>query len=334
LLAEPSPPVQTVAEQVLGCTSLIKIAFRLRRLQDGEPAFRQGMTALARVGEPGTRDERYRRAKGGLLNMWGTCLAMTGREGDAEGPFRESLDLYLGLEREFPNVTQYRVEVAHGYLHRGNVLDGKGRLREAGHSYHEAVAQMRELVQKFPEAAGYRQQLAVFTNKHGEVLVREGRHQEAAVQFREAIRVCPDLAEPHFAPAWVLVNASDPKLHDGAEAVVRAEKAVALKDPRPHAWSVLGRAYYRADRWEDAIRALGKAQGVLPRGDLGDDFLYLALAHARLGRRSEALKSYETAQEIGQQRPLLEPLCAEAAALLGVAREPAVPHQEAAPRKD
>jgi HEAT repeat protein len=92
-------------------------------------------------------------------------------------------------------------------------------------------------------------------------------------------------------------------------------------------WGLLGQALYRTDRWEDALRALERANEcrgeTKPTLTSGPRWWYLVLTLARLGENEQAVAHYE--QLVGelmkappQELPKHRKLRAEAARLLGI----------------
>jgi tetratricopeptide (TPR) repeat protein len=78
-------------------------------------------------------------------------------------------------------------------------------------------------------------------------------------------------------------------LPDIRAAVSLAEQAVAL-DRAYGRLNTLGSLLYRAGRYEDAIRSIDEGIKLHGKGGMGWDWLFLAMAHHRLGRQDEARK--------------------------------------------
>jgi WD40 repeat protein len=75
---------------------------------------------------------------------------------------------------------------------------------------------------------------------------------------------------------------------DPARVVALAERAVASK-LKPHTYlNTLGAALYRAGRFAEAVRRLEEAIQAQGKGGMVEDWLFLALAHQRLGHTSDA----------------------------------------------
>jgi len=87
--------------------------------------------------------------------------------------------------------------------------------------------------------------------------------------------------------AWFLINEPDPTVGD-PQLAVRLAIQTTLADPEAAAyWNTLGAAYYRAGDDANAITALERSV-TLTGGGTGFDFVFLTLAHSRLGQYEQA----------------------------------------------
>ena len=167
-----------------------------------------------------------------------------------------------------------------------------------------------------------------------------GQYEKAIADYRKAVEVAMESTrefpkEPEYPSsrlascanrlAWGLVTSPDVSRRDAATAVELAEKAVQAKAEESTYWNTLGAAYYRAGRFEDAIRALRKSIELGTSRHRGTDLFFIAMAEFQLGMKEEARESYNEAVEWrGRHKPgdeELERLGAEAAELLGIAEE-------------
>src|SRR5205814_10449597 len=132
--------------------------------------------------------------------------------------------------------------------------------------------------------------------------------------------------------AWNLAACPDPKFRDPARAV---RVATGLVETAPAAglnWSILGAAQYRAGDWPAAVAALDRAIELKKGGDKRD-WLFLALAHGRLGHAAEARRYYDRAVQPLPNRASIHRLRAEAAELLGIDPGPGGPKRPKAADK-
>ncbi len=87
--------------------------------------------------------------------------------------------------------------------------------------------------------------------------------------------------------AWFLINERDPAVADSQLAVSLAVQATQANPKVAAYWNTLGAAYYRAGSHPDAIAALERSIALSGEGT-GFDYVFLALAHARLGQYEQA----------------------------------------------
>jgi tetratricopeptide (TPR) repeat protein len=125
-------------------------------------------------------------------------------------------------------------------------------------------------------------------------------------------------AQTYDILAW---NWADDQDQNRKRAVELAKRAVRLAPKDGDFWNTMGVAYYRAGNWTDAVAALETARELSKGGD-AVDWLFLAMAHWRLGHKDEARKWYDQAIRSPQTSTLLEGelprFRAEAAKLLGI----------------
>jgi superkiller protein 3 len=155
----------------------------------------------------------------------------------------------------------------------------------------------------------------------GLALYGKGQLDEAIASYKKALELDPKYATAHNNLADILANSADPKLRDPVQAVAEAKRATELDPKLGIAWSTLGEAYYRNGQWQEAITALDKALALL-KGDDGEAFFFLAMAHHRAGHNDEAHKWYDKGIEWMDKHAPKDPTLlryrAEAADVLGV----------------
>src|SRR5205807_5020677 len=110
----------------------------------------------------------------------------------------------------------------------------------------------------------------------------------------QAVRLSPNRHDVHYQAARFQADCPDDQLRDIEKAIANAEKAVALAPQAPASWNALGLACYRAGRCKEAVNALEKAMSLRSGGNSFDWFV-LAMAHARLGDKTQARTWYDRA---------------------------------------
>ncbi len=154
---------------------------------------------------------------------------------------------------------------------------------------------------------------------------KEGRPEEALADLRKAVEVAPKSPLCCNSLAWFLTTGPE-HLRDAGQAVELAERAV---KGRPGSWTyhnTRGVAYYRAERYADAVAALTQSLAGTEERLSAFDLYFLAMCHHRLGDAARARERFEQArtrheQHAGRLLPdeVEELRCfrVEAAALLG-----------------
>jgi len=98
----------------------------------------------------------------------------------------------------------------------------------------------------------------------GVALLARGDAASAASEWRESARIEPRDHVVANNLAWLLATSPDPKVRDGANAVVHAERAARLMRDDPSALDTLAAAYAAAGRFDEAVttaeRAASKAK--------------------------------------------------------------------------
>jgi uncharacterized protein HemY len=134
----------------------------------------------------------------------------------------------------------------------------------------------------------------------------------------------PDNATDANDLAWFLAACPGPNFRDPGRAIALAQKAVDWFPENGSFQSTLGVAQYRQGQWKAALASLEKASRLYQDGDEGT-WLFLAMAHWRLGEKEAARTCYDRADKLSKmyEYPRAEEgrFRAEAAALLGITEQ-------------
>jgi len=190
--------------------------------------------------------------------------------------------------------------------------DALGQTLLARGDSNAAVAAFREALEMEPDTARTHANLA-------SALWQQKQFDGARDAYARALELAPGNGGIHAAFAWFLVACGETGVRDPALALEHAERAVALEAEDALGWRSLGVARYRLGRLQAAIKALRRAR-TLGSGGGPYEWLYLAMAHRRLGRSNRARALFAQVVEwMGQERSPsqgLRRLRAEAEALL------------------
>ncbi len=195
-------------------------------------------------------------------NYWGAAWALRG-PGDQSACLALYQEAVRLTERQLAarhDQPELRCDLGLGLNNCMNTLGEMGRDGEAEAAHKRAAALLERLVTDHPDRPRYRQSLAVAYNDR----------------------------------AWLLAAAPDPRKRDPRRAVALARQAVALEPSAERFWNTLGLALCRAGDGQAALEAMNRALALHHGGD-PNDWLILALIHARRGDRAAARKWYDKA---------------------------------------
>jgi tetratricopeptide (TPR) repeat protein len=193
--------------------------------------------------------------------------------------------------------------------------------REFLRNHYWALADLWTGMRKYEAAAGAaRESALVFTDNWTmtfaalDQMLKAGTLAEHDAKLspserRDTVRVCAKQAKaliqaaegwyPTNATAlnklgWILATTTLADVADPPRGVGLAEKAAKLLPGEAAVWSTLGAAQYCAGQWKPALESLERSMKLSDGGD-ADVWVFVALAHWRLGNKAEALRWYEKA---------------------------------------
>jgi serine/threonine protein kinase/tetratricopeptide (TPR) repeat protein len=176
----------------------------LGKSRDAEVAFSAAISLEEKLADGPTSLPEDRQNLANCLAGRGSRRLSTDSEA-ALKDYRRSIELFERLTAEFPNVPQYRNELADTYCLMAN--GGCLPPTEAEQTKKKALDVQRKLVADFPGVLYYRYDLVRSLRGLGTRLAKEHRTQEAIDALREAWAVGEKLAnETHPAVAWVHVR--------------------------------------------------------------------------------------------------------------------------------
>ncbi len=208
---------------------------------------------------------------------------------------------------DFSKAIELKADLAVAWNNRGDAYLMLGQYDKALGDFSKAI----ELKADFTAAWGNR------GNAHGHLR----QYGKALADYEKSLELAPANPSVSNNLAWLLATCPDSAFRDPARAVKLGKKAIALAPQSGTYWNTLGVAHHRAGEWKAAINALNKSMELSQGGD-PNDWLFLAMAHAKLGTKDEARTWYDRAvQWMEKNAPRNEDLRrfrAEAAKLLGV----------------
>jgi serine/threonine-protein kinase len=264
----------------------------------------------------------------GLQALAGIQIA-TGRPGEAEESLRQALGVWEKLaadQAQAPEESSYRVYAMTCRLNLGDLYVGLGKWPQAAAAFERCLPAAERLAREFSQVPGRRSYVGEIHSRRAYCLLAAGRRGEAEVEFdrcvtqyEKLIAEFPDRHELKWELVMHLCTFPVPRLRAPGRAVELAE-AAAKFSPSPQG---LGLAYYRAGRWKECIRELGKEAKALRRGSTVIGF-FLAMGHWQGGDKGRARRLYHEAAALMAKAKLPSyaerSVQAEAAKLLGMVR--------------
>ncbi len=151
-------------------------------------------------------------------------------------------------------VTQGNFDLALAALQRAVAIDpNDAKAHQAIATVYERLGRLDDAEASFKKAIAFDPENIGILDSYANFLFRQGRSDDAARQWQTVIRIAPD----NFA---ALVNLGSALSETGkiAEAITVSQRAIELR-PSYMAYSNLGTAYSRAQRYTDAAEAYRKA---------------------------------------------------------------------------
>jgi tetratricopeptide (TPR) repeat protein/tRNA A-37 threonylcarbamoyl transferase component Bud32 len=163
--------------------------------------------------------------------------------------------------------------------------------------FEKTIADCSELIAQAPKD----EQLVEVYLLRAQANSQLSRFREALADNEKAVELAPKQAAGYGDLAWLLATCPDPRVRDPGRAVEMATKATKLHPSGQH-WNTLGVAHYRAGNWQAAVDALKQSTRLRQGGD-AFDWLFLAMAHRKLGRHDEAGQAYDRAVQWLEKNP-------------------------------
>jgi tetratricopeptide (TPR) repeat protein len=277
-------------------------------LKEAENLCRRAIEILEELTKsPSPKPDYYRVLAAAAENL-GDNLQQAGNWSEAAENYRKAIDAHRPLTPDPSGLPEYQHHLTPFLWHNlGNTYRGLGvslgelkRVEEAESAFAQAVSIHAKLVKDFPTGEHYWTALFRDYRDSGTMYWARGRSSAADRAFGQALELGERMAAafreqglPHEFPEF-LVTCPDPKWWRANRARELASEATERDLEWIHHWIALGIAQYRLGDYRSAINALEKAMSLRPEGH-GDDHLFLAMAHWKLGDERQAREWYDKA---------------------------------------
>ena len=255
--------------------------------------------------EPPPSELGHRRILPAVCHEYADLLVQRGEVERAVPLFARAAELNRQLVDAFPLNETLQVHLLHARYGHSRVLSLSGRDKDARQVLQDAVAATsisHEALSRLPPH--WRRVVWAAHADLGTLHAEAGAMRDAVREYRRALDLDPNVAKLLNGLAWIHATATDPALLDPEEAVRLASRATDRAPGAAPVWNTLGVARYRAADYAGSVEALRRSMK-LSKGGTGDayDWLFLAMAHARLGDAAEARRWYDRASMKTQSSP-------------------------------
>jgi WD40 repeat protein/tetratricopeptide (TPR) repeat protein len=250
----------------------------------------EASTDCARAIELGSREEltwQYRAAAHIQLRQWDRAVAVLSkaleRHPHSSWCWDKLAQAYVRLGRQkealehFTRLLEQNPRIWHGWTARASLYAELGQWDRAKADYARAIS----LTDDFLEARLYH---ALLLLHRGD---KAGYRKACATMLQRFGKTTS--ATTANSVAWACVLSPD-AVTDLTEPVRVAEKALASDPKNANYLNTLGVALYRARRYDAAVQRLNESIKASGGSGLYVDWLFLAMAHHRLGHKDEARK--------------------------------------------
>ena len=258
-----------------------------------------------------------------------------GNNEESEAYSRRALTIHQALTTRYPTRGAYSLNLAWDSLGLGATLILARKYEEAETLESRAATIMEGLANEYPGVPGFRQTETDVLGHRAIAFLMTGNRRGAEKMIgqlqsgNDEGRTAANLA---FI-AWHLVHHGAPPVAEPAYAVELSRRSLALRPESVGAWHAMGMARYRAGQWDEAIKALTKANELEHHKGLDSNGFFLAMAHHKKGDAKQARSWYDRSVSWVAEHKVTDPNAEryrnEAAGLLGV--EP--PETKANPKK-
>jgi eukaryotic-like serine/threonine-protein kinase len=255
------------------------------------------------------------------LSYRGMLLRFVGNPAQSEADYRRSISLRQEAAFRSTPEAEALSMLAWSQLEWAGYLDDDGRAAEAEATRRQLTEFYRTLEPRLPRNPGYRQAYARFHIKTGADWLPSPHSKNAEAMFELARGLDPDDPIVPNDVAWYKAIRPDSPKEDLTSALELAQQAIAKAPNVGAIRNTLGVVRYRLGDWKGAIEAIEESIRLRQGGD-AFDWLFLAMAHYRLGDRDAARRWFEKSVAHPQESPTnneeLKRFRSEAEALLEI----------------
>jgi tetratricopeptide (TPR) repeat protein len=277
-------------ERALGMESMGWLLWHRDRSPHSAELLSGAINAFRQLAHERPEIENFRWYAARSRQVAGRIAAGQHRLADAEKEFQAGITEFEDLRKRAPQTVQYTRHVFSTLVEYGELQRRNGRFAEAEATLRKAVDLINATAPKYPEGESrLRDDLASLYANQWLLLAGAGREQEAADFVKKLESAKPQNATALIAIARAMLDETEPKTRNPAEAIRLARWATDLEANQPDHWLVLGLAQLRGDDAKSSIQSLETASKLklTYSPEIG---LLQALAFRQVGDRANAAK--------------------------------------------
>jgi len=246
---------------------------------------------------------------GTTLRNLSEARAATGRNKEAEGYSRRALAIHEDLVKRHPTRPKFLLQLAWDCSNLSSLLLGNRLYDEARILLDRDCTIFEGLLNDYPDVFSFHGYLADALQMKAIVLTDRGDRAELErlISRLESLDSGKAFGGRLSQITWHLVQREAPKSIPLAYALELAKRAQTYNLDSFQASHVLGMAYYRAGKWDDAIATLTKANELERNEGLGFNGFFLAMAYQRKGMAQEARSWYDRSVAWMTERKTTDP---------------------------
>jgi tetratricopeptide (TPR) repeat protein len=218
----------------------------------------------------------------------GDIRRLLGRHAQAAGDYRRAIDLQERLTADFPDVPDYRQDLADSLTNWGLLLEERNQPRPAEAAHRRALAVRKQLTEDFPTRTACRKELADSHNNLGTLFLDRDQYDKAEPHLTGALAIQKKLVKEF--PREVVYRIGVARTYNNLGQLLRIRKRLPEAE----------RAFRRAIDLEAALAAASPDLAD-HRFDLANSYNNLGLVLGNAGQIKKAAAAYRKAIELQEK---------------------------------
>ena len=220
----------------------------------------------------------------------------------AAGKHEEAVEILKKAVDEFPDVPEYRTELAQCYADRARRLVAAGK-------HEEAIEVLEKLVAQHPENREFCVELASMYSRRAGTYNQKGEFRKAIADYEKASELDADNAARHDKLAFMLARCQDVAHRDYDRALKHAKIAVTLAPDNAHNRWTCAIAHEHLGNYDGSLAELEKAIELDPC--FAGAYELRSTVYSLMGNHPRALEEAQEAARLDPSSPWVQKRVAE-----------------------